>query len=54
MHESIKGYRVIRYATYSQIVQKTRNYAYITHAAYMFIKGHNKLNYYPMEYHATV
>ena len=54
LQQRIKGYRVIKYATYCLIVQKIRNYANITHAAYTYIEGHNESSYYLMEYHATV
>ena len=53
MQQRIKGYRAIKYATYSLIVQKTINYANITHVAYTYIEGHNESSYYLIEYHAT-
>ena len=54
MQQRIKGYGAIKYAKHSLIVQKIRNYANITHAAYTYIEGHNESSSYLMEYHTTV
>ena len=42
MQQRIKGYRAIKYATYSLIFQKTRNYANITHVAYTYMHIHTR------------